>query len=55
MVCTDMANYLRLAPETVSRVLRRFQDEGMVLVERRELEIKDAARLEGLARVVLRE
>lgn len=55
MARTDMANYLRLAPETVSRVLRRFQDEGMVLVERRELEIKDAARLEGLARVVLRE
>jgi Mn-dependent DtxR family transcriptional regulator len=27
---TDIANYLRLAPETVSRVLRRFQDEGMV-------------------------
>ena len=24
---TDIANYLRLAPETVSRVLRRFQDE----------------------------
>jgi CRP/FNR family transcriptional regulator len=35
---TDIANYLRLAPETVSRVLRRFQDENLVLVERRELE-----------------
>jgi CRP/FNR family transcriptional regulator len=51
---TDIANYLRLAPETVSRVLRRFQDEGMVCVERRELEIRDAARLHALANAVLR-
>jgi len=55
MARTDMANYLRLAPETVSRVLRRFQDEGMVLVERRELEIRDPARLNELARMVLRD
>jgi CRP/FNR family transcriptional regulator len=52
---TDIANYLRLAPETVSRVLRRFQDEGLVAVERRELEIHDPARLQELARVVLRD
>jgi CRP/FNR family transcriptional regulator len=52
---TDIANYLRLAPETVSRVLRRFQDEGLVSVERRELEIRDPARLQELARVVLRD
>jgi len=55
MARTDMANYLRLAPETVSRVLRRFQDEQLVLVERRELEIRDMAKLQGLARSVLRD
>jgi CRP/FNR family transcriptional regulator len=55
MARTDMANYLRLAPETVSRVLRRFQDEGLVLVERRELEIRDMARLQALAKSVLRD
>ena len=55
MARTDMANYLRLAPETVSRVLRRLQDEGLVQVERRELEIRDAAKLEALARSVLRD
>jgi len=55
MARTDMANYLRLAPETVSRVLRRFQDEKLVQVERRELEIRDRAKLEALARSVLRE
>ncbi len=52
---TDIANYLRLAPETVSRVLRRFQDENLVLVERRELEVRDPARLHELARMVLRD
>ncbi|MEO6102075.1 MAG: helix-turn-helix domain-containing protein [Pseudoxanthomonas sp.] len=52
---TDMANYLRLAAETVSRVLRRFQDDGLIRVERRELEITDLPRLEALARNVLRD
>lgn len=52
---TDMANYLRLAAETVSRVLRRFQDDGLIEVDRRELVIRDAARLRELARAVLRD
>jgi CRP/FNR family transcriptional regulator len=51
----DIANYLRLASETVSRVFRRFQDEGLIHVERRDLEIVDRAGLERLARSVLRE
>jgi CRP/FNR family transcriptional regulator len=51
---TDIANYLRLAPETVSRVLRRFQEEDVLLVERRELELLDRAALEALAAPVLR-
>jgi len=51
---TDIANYLRLAPETVSRVLRRFQEEGVLQVERRELELLDRQALEALATPVLR-
>jgi CRP/FNR family transcriptional regulator len=51
---TDIANYLRLAPETVSRVFRRFQDEGSLRVDRRELELLNRANLEALARDVLR-
>jgi len=35
MARVDIANYLRLAPETVSRVLRRFQEDGLLRVERR--------------------
>ena len=51
---TDIANYLRLAPETVSRVLRRFQHEELVHVDRRELEITDRRGLEALAAPILR-
>ena len=53
MARTDIANYLRLAPETVSRVLKRFQDEGMLQVERRELELLDRSRLESMAGGIL--
>ena len=55
MTRTDIANYLRLASETVSRVFRRFQDEGLIRVDRREIELSIGAGLEQLARSVLRE
>ncbi|MFP5358550.1 MAG: helix-turn-helix domain-containing protein [Gammaproteobacteria bacterium] len=51
---TDIAKYLRLAPETVSRVLRRLQHDGVLDVNRREVELRDRARLEALAAPVLR-
>ena len=54
MARTDIANYLRLAPETVSRVLRRFQADGLLRVDRRELELVDRVQLETLAAPVLR-
>ncbi|MDY0065302.1 MAG: helix-turn-helix domain-containing protein [Steroidobacteraceae bacterium] len=52
---TDIANYLRLASETVSRVLRRFQDEGLIAVARRDVDLLDRPRLEEIARSVLRD
>lgn len=54
MARTDIANYLRLAAETVSRILKRLQEDGVVRVERREIELTDLPRLETLARNVLR-
>jgi CRP/FNR family transcriptional regulator len=51
---TDIANYLRLAPETVSRVLRRFQIDGLVRVERRDLEFANRDALQALAAPILR-
>lgn len=55
MTRTDIANYLRLAPETVSRVLSRFQDDALLRVERRDVELLQPTQLEELARSVLRE
>lgn len=52
---SDIANYLRLAPETVSRVLRRFQDDGWIQVRRRDLELTAPARIEALAATILRD
>lgn len=54
MARTDIANYLRLAPETVSRILRRFRDQRLLHVEGREIELLDSARLQALARPLLR-
>ncbi|NZA28542.1 helix-turn-helix domain-containing protein [Luteimonas sp. SJ-92] len=55
MARTDIANYLRLAPETVSRVLRRFQQDRLLLVDRREVELLDRAQLDALAEPLLRD
>lgn len=41
MTRQDIANYLGLALETVSRVLRRFQDSGMLEVSRRKFKVYD--------------
>jgi CRP/FNR family transcriptional regulator len=54
MARTDIANYLRLAPETVSRVLKRFQDDGLLKVDRREVELLRRPQLEAMAAPVLR-
>ncbi len=51
----DIANFLGMAKETISRVLRRFQDEGVVLVDRREVQILKRERLDDLASAVLRD
>jgi CRP/FNR family transcriptional regulator len=55
MTRTDIANYLRQAPETVSRVLRRFETEGLLHIKQRDVEIVDMERLQALALAVLRE
>ena len=45
----DIANHLRLATETVSRVIQRFQHDGLLRVNRRRVELLDLARLKALA------
>lgn len=41
----DIGNYLGLALETVSRLFTRFQSEGLLKVERRNIELIDRQRL----------
>ena len=46
----DIASYLRLAMETVSRVLARFQKAGVVKVDRKQVRILDMEELKVVAR-----
>lgn len=48
----DIANYLRLAPETVSRVFKRFQDDKLIRVDRRDIVLLDLERLNELSRCI---
>lgn len=54
MARTDIANYLRLAPETVSRVLKRFEQQELLAVDRRDIHLLASSELEDLAAPVLR-
>ena len=49
MARLDIANFLGLAAETVSRLLRRFQDTGVLAVDGRSLDILDLSALRALA------
>ncbi len=45
----DIANYLGLALETVSRMFSQFQDTGMLRVDGKQIEITDSKRLSALS------
>lgn len=45
MTREEIGNYLGLTLETVSRLLSRFQREGLVAVQQRDIELKSAERL----------
>jgi CRP/FNR family transcriptional regulator len=46
----DIASNLRLATETISRVLARFQSAGIIRVNRKKVAILDREKLQELAR-----
>lgn len=46
---TDIGNYLGLVVETVSRLFRRFQEQGVLEVDRKHIRIPDLSRLRRLA------
>ena len=43
----DIANYLGLAIETVSRIFKNFQNKGIISVERHQISINDFETLES--------
>lgn len=45
----DIGNYLGLTVETVSRVFSRFQKQGWLVVDKKEIEITDPDNLKALA------
>jgi CRP/FNR family transcriptional regulator len=45
----EIGSYLGLAVETVSRLFTRFQDEGLLEVERKHIQLKDMERLRAMA------
>ncbi len=45
----EIGNYLGLAVETVSRLFTRFQDDGLVHVERKHIRLLDLGALEAIA------
>lgn len=46
----EIGNYLGLAVETVSRLFTRFQDEGLLKVERKHIQLLDIERLKQILR-----
>lgn len=54
MARADIANYLRLAPETISRILKRFSTEQLIEIQQRDVHLVDLDRLEAIAKPVLR-
>jgi len=49
MARTDIANYLGLTVETVSRVLGRLQKQAIILTENKEMELLDLEKLREIA------
>ncbi|MDY6798741.1 MAG: helix-turn-helix domain-containing protein, partial [Pseudomonadota bacterium] len=50
MARNDIANFLGLAVETVSRVFTRFQNQGVIKARGREVELVDLEALQLIAR-----
>ncbi len=46
---SDIGNYLGLASETVSRLLTRFQKQGLIRIQRRRIVIVDPAAITAIA------
>ena len=48
---SDIGNYLGMAEETECRVFTRFQEDGLLATERRQVQLLDQERLQFIARI----
>ena len=46
---SDIANYLGLADETISRLIARFKDKKLIQVQRKNIKIIDEVRMIQIA------
>ncbi len=51
MTRVDIAAYLRTTPETISRLFRRFQEEGLVVVDEKRVQLVDVGGLHAMAQL----
>ncbi|MDK9703311.1 MAG: fumarate/nitrate reduction transcriptional regulator Fnr [Sulfuritalea sp.] len=47
----DIGNYLGIAEETVCRILARFQNAGLIAIDRRHVSLVDLGQLQAVARM----
>lgn len=50
MTHQDIANYLRIAPETISRIFHSFKAKGMITISRKSIYLNEMEKLEAIAR-----
>jgi CRP/FNR family transcriptional regulator len=48
MTREEIGSYLGLKLETVSRIFSKFQEEGLIAVQKKMIELKDASALKRL-------
>lgn len=49
----DLSNYLGLAPETMSRLFRRLEEQDIIAIEERDIILRDVPKLYSLAHLEL--
>ncbi len=55
MTRADIASHLRLAAETISRVIKRFNSDRLIEIRHRDVQLLDSERLVALAKPILRD
>lgn len=55
MTRADIASHLRLAAETVSRIIKRFNADRLIEIRHRDVQLLDIERLVALAKPILRD